>query len=278
VAAVFSFTPQTNAPLSSTATSNTVTITGLAGPESITITGGTYSKNGGAFTSAAGTVSNGDTIVARVTTAGTYATTTTATITIGGVSQPFTVTTLNGPLTVGGPSQGPLPGTITATLNPGSGQPAACGFAPGAQFIPLAGGASSPPAASSPQGLTFPYGLFDFSITGCNPGSTMTITLTYPGGLPINTQYWKYGPTPSNSAAHWYTLPATFTANTATITLVDGGLGDDDLTANGTIVDQGGPAFGSATAVPSLSQWTLFLLALVVGWMGLKGTGRVRGN
>jgi hypothetical protein len=36
-------------------------------------------------------------------------------------------------------------------------------------------------------------------------------------------------------------LPATIVGNTATFTITDGGIGDDDLVANGTVVDQGGP-------------------------------------
>ena len=37
------------------------------------------------------------------------------------------------------------------------------------------------------------------------------------------------------------TPPATFAGNTVNLSITDGGLGDDDLTANGTIVDAGGP-------------------------------------
>jgi hypothetical protein len=61
----------------------------------------------------------------------------------------------------------------------------------------------------------------------------------------VGTQYWKYGPTPSDPTSHWYQIPMGDDDgdNVITITLVDGGLGDDDLTANGVIVDQGGPAY-----------------------------------
>jgi hypothetical protein len=69
---------------------------------------------------------------------------------------------------------------------------------------------------------------------------------------------------------HWYVLPATIAGVTATFTITDGGLGDDDLTANGTIVDQGGPGVGiGGEAVPTLSQWMLILLALLVGASGV---------
>jgi hypothetical protein len=46
-------------------------------------------------------------------------------------------------------------------------------------------------------------------------------------------------------SASYYVLPATIT---------DGGLGDDDLAANGTIVDQGGPGvpLGGGENIPAL--------------------------
>ena len=143
-----------------------------------------------------------------------------------------------------------------------------CTFAPigvgamqSAFFIPLTGHPKSPP--EGPEGVTFPYGLLDFVMTGCTPGSTLTFTVTYPGSIPAFTAYWKYGPTPGNPTPHWYTLPATFGANTATFSITDGGLGDDDLAANGTIVDQGGPGFTPRT-VPTLSTWMLALLAMLM--------------
>ncbi|MFA5628590.1 MAG: IPTL-CTERM sorting domain-containing protein, partial [Thiohalomonadaceae bacterium] len=58
--------------------------------------------------------------------------------------------------------------------------------------------------------------------------------------------------------------------------ITDGGLGDDDLTANGIIVDQGGPGVpggGGAAPIPTLSEWALILLA---GMMGLFGVSAMR--
>jgi hypothetical protein len=164
------------------------------------------------------------------------------------------------------------PGTITASFSGGG---ATCTYTV-SRFIPLVGDAASPPAGSAPADVIFPQGLFDFTVNGCTPGGSITMTITYPNALPAGTQYWKYGPTASNTAAHWYLLPATIAANTATFTIADGGLGDDDLTANGTIVDQGGPGFGpsAATQVPTLSEWALLMLALLIGFMGVAGRPR----
>ncbi|MHB8743221.1 MAG: hypothetical protein ACYC9L_08835 [Sulfuricaulis sp.] len=67
--AAFTFTPVSGATAGTTYTSNTITVsgmdTGLTAP--ISITGGEYSKNGGAFTNATGTVTDGDTIAVQLT-------------------------------------------------------------------------------------------------------------------------------------------------------------------------------------------------------------------
>jgi hypothetical protein len=94
------------------------------------------------------------------------------------------------------------------------------------------------------------------------------MTITYPSAFPAGTQYYKYGPVAGNTNPHWYTLPATITGNTIVFSITDGGLGDDDMLANATIVDQGGPGnpgpAGSATAIPTLSEWMLALLGLAL--------------
>ena len=108
-------------------------------------------------------------------------------------------------------------------------------------WISVPGGTGAPPVDATIAGVRFPQGLFDFVVVGSNPGFTTTFTLTFPQPLPIGTVYYKYGPTAAIPAPHWYQLPATIVGNIITFSITDGGLGDDDLTANGTIVDQGGP-------------------------------------
>ena len=163
-------------------------------------------------------------------------------------------------------------GTITATV---SGCGTTCVFAKGA-YIPVSGDPRSPPV-SPPAGYVFPYGLFDFVVSGFTAGSTVTITLVYPANLPAGTVYQKYGPTPGNTVPHWYQLPATINANTVILTITDGGLGDDDLIANGSIVDQGGPAFpGGDVAIPTLSQYGLLLLVGIMSALGIAITRRSR--
>jgi hypothetical protein len=159
-------------------------------------------------------------------------------------------------------------GTITAGLTGGG---PTCTFAR-ARFIPLTGDPASPPAGTAPAGIVFPQGLFDFATTGCTPGSTLTFTITYPVALP-GAQYWKYGPTAADPAPHWYLLNATISGNTATFSITDGGLGDDDLAADGAIVDQGGPGV-PPRAVPTLSGWSTILLSGLFALLGMAALRR----
>jgi hypothetical protein len=92
----FSFTDQTGIALSTLVTSNQITVTGINSAASISVTGGKYSKNGGAFTSSSGTVNNNDTVKVQQTSSASYNTITNTVLTIGGVKDTFSVTTLNG--------------------------------------------------------------------------------------------------------------------------------------------------------------------------------------
>ncbi len=164
-------------------------------------------------------------------------------------------------------------GTISVAISGGG---ASCGFGT-RQFIPVSGNAASPPVAP-PAGTAFPHGLFDFTLKDCTPGSAVTLTITYPAALAAGTQYYKYGPTPSNAAAAWYVLPSTVAGSTVTFTITDGALGDDDLSANGTIVDQGGPSvapvvIAAPITVPTLHPAMIALLALMLGLLGRVSPG-----
>jgi glyoxylase-like metal-dependent hydrolase (beta-lactamase superfamily II) len=110
---------------------------------------------------------------------------------------------------------------------------------------------------SSPSGsLGFPHGFFSYNITSITPGSTAIVTITLPSAMPVNTQYWKC----INS--QWVNVTSILGSNDGdnvlTLTLTDGGMGDADGLANGTIVDPGGPGFvitaPSATAAPVVKK------------------------
>ncbi len=90
----FNFSPQSGVALSTPTLSNSITVSGTNAPAPVSVAGGEYRVNSGAFTAAAGAVSSGDTVAVRLTSAATYGTTTQATLTIGGVSGTFAVTTL----------------------------------------------------------------------------------------------------------------------------------------------------------------------------------------
>lgn len=92
--AAFAFTNQTDAQLGAPVTSNSVTITGITEAAPISVTGGSYSIGSGAFTTAQGTIKNGQTVRVQQTASTSNSTSTTTTLTIGGYSAKFTVTTI----------------------------------------------------------------------------------------------------------------------------------------------------------------------------------------
>ena len=163
-------------------------------------------------------------------------------------------------------------GTISASFTTAD---ATCSYGTTQLIAPPPGSPPVPP--TSPVNVTFPHGLFDFTVVACAPGATVNLTITYPAPLPPGALYWKYGPEPGNTTPHWYVMPATIVGNTATFSITDGGQGDDDLNANGTIVDQGGPGIppgGGPVQTPTLSQWALMLLVLMMlaaGWASQRG-------
>ena len=97
------------------------------------------------------------------------------------------------------------------------------------------------PETPPPEAYLY-YGLFKFNITNVPNGGSAILTLTFPDNLPDGITYWKYGANATNPTPHWYTIPSTINGNKLTITLTDGGLGDDDLTTNGRIKDDGCPS------------------------------------
>src|SRR5258706_5417114 len=66
---------------------------GIANGSAISVAGGQYSINGGAFTAAAGTINAGQSVALQMNASPNCATTTAATVTIAGVDRSFSVTT-----------------------------------------------------------------------------------------------------------------------------------------------------------------------------------------
>jgi sugar lactone lactonase YvrE len=141
--------------------------------------------------------------------------------------------------------------------------------------ISLTGHAKSP-SDPPPAGYVFPHGLYDFTLTG--GAGPAAVVIAYPAPLPPGTVYWKYGKTSPADTPHWYQFPGAVISPdrlSITLTLTDGVLGDDDGTANGVITDPGGPGVPmTAEGIPTLSQWALIAMSLLLGLLGAQAARR----
>lgn len=112
----------------------------------------------------------------------------------------------------------------------------------------------------APVGVDLDLGIVDFTIREVELGGAVTATFFVDPGTTVDT-YYKYGPTPDNLTPHWYEFlydavsetGAIINGSQITVHLKDGGRGDDDLTANGVIVDPGIPAFDQLPTIESLT-------------------------
>ena len=172
------------------------------------------------------------------------------------------------PLVISGPSPGGQ-GTVTVTVQ----SPPANAYFSQSTFANEAG-AGVPPLTD----YRFPYGLTGFVLENVGQGGSVTLRIQYPSPVPAGAEYWKYGRTKPAGAPHWHRIPmVSVSADTIEITLTDGGTGDTDAQADGTITDPGGlrvlatPQPGaSAVAIPVLSPFALALLAAGLGLLGWR--------
>ncbi|MGQ0620372.1 MAG: hypothetical protein ACT4QA_10720, partial [Panacagrimonas sp.] len=114
----FTFMDQTNVPRNSVRTSNAVAIGGITGPAAISIMGGGYSIGcTGTFTTAAGSISNGQTVCVRHTSSASFNSGVNTILTVGGVSDTFTtVTAANGVVAVLGVTSTVISGAVGTVL------------------------------------------------------------------------------------------------------------------------------------------------------------------
>ena len=89
----FTFTDQENVDRDTVITSGPVTIAGINAAAAISVANGEYSIDGGAFTSTAGTVTNGQEVAVRHTSSANSGSVVTTTLTVGGVSDAFSSST-----------------------------------------------------------------------------------------------------------------------------------------------------------------------------------------
>lgn len=167
----FNFAVKTGVALSTVATSDPITVSGINDSAVISITGadGTYSVNGGAYTSAAGTVEKDDIITVRLTSSSANNEAVSTTLHIGGVTGTFSVTT-----ETGGAATDTMPDGFTFTAQTGAAISTITTSAPitvnginAAASISISGGAYSINGGSYT------------STTGTvNNGNTVTVRLT----------------------------------------------------------------------------------------------------
>ncbi|HXG27314.1 MAG TPA: hypothetical protein VNJ47_00505, partial [Nevskiales bacterium] len=92
----FSFTSVSGVSQNTVVSSNVVTITGIDAPAPVSVSNGEYRIDGGAWTSVSGSITNGQTVQVRHTSASTANSVTETVLTIGGVSGKFRSTTAAG--------------------------------------------------------------------------------------------------------------------------------------------------------------------------------------
>lgn len=113
----------------------------------------------------------------------------------------------------------------------------------------------NPSPGNAPANIEFPMGHLDFTVLNVTAGGATTVTLYLPDDTRVSS-WWKYGPTPGNLTPHWYeflfdgtTGAEIFAGNDGdsdpeqiVLHFVDGQRGDNDVTANGRVIDPGAPA------------------------------------
>ena len=168
-------------------------------------------------------------------------------------------------------------GTATATISGGG---ATCAFDPTSTgFVP-----TSTVATGAPTSNEFIHGLFNFRLIQCTAGSTVDITISWPGtDIRAGSELWTFGPASAGAADSWF-QPASavlnLAANQVTYTVVNNGAGDRDSDPNiivdpvGLAVTDGGVAGPTpipggpgdpAQPIPTLSEWAQILLAMLIG-------------
>jgi hypothetical protein len=210
----FNFTSQTDVALSTVIESNAITVGGITASSPISITGGEYAVSTDAgstwstwSTTIPGTVANGNQVKVRLTSSASYSSTTTATLTIGGVSGTFNVTTAAPPPdTVPDPfSFTPLTGVDPATAyesNPitvtGINSPAAISITSGSYAVSSDGGLTWGAWASTPGTVALNDQVKVRVTSSAAANTAVTVTLTIggvSGSFSVTTNQYNAPPT-----------------------------------------------------------------------------------
>ncbi len=113
--------------------------------------------------------------------------------------------------------------------------------------------ATLPP--SNTPGVTYPYGLLGITMNVMTPGEHVKVALTFPGPVDPLSAYDHFGATITDPTNHWvsYSVGSNDGDSTIVLNLSDGGDGDEDTVADGTIHDPGGPALFSNAKMGNIS-------------------------
>jgi len=162
--------------------------------------------------------------------------------------------------------QAPTTECVTASTG-GSG----CFAADAGGFTSLTASPLSSISTPPPAGLTFPFGLFSFTIVGVGSGQTVHVTETLPSPLPAGTfSYYKF------QSGAWTQFPSASLDSTRTVITLT-----FTADASGTVTDPGGPAITPPTKLavshvpvggvmlPSVGLTVLLPWAVVLSLLGV---------
>jgi photosystem II stability/assembly factor-like uncharacterized protein len=110
--------------------------------------------------------------------------------------------------------------------------------------IALADTDSSLNQANKPIGYRFADGLVSYNVADVSTGATINVSLTFPSGIPKGSKVYKV-----NKEGFYEFREATINGSTVTLSLTDGGAGDDDGVVDGKISDPVGIAAPTGTPV-----------------------------
>jgi len=115
------------------------------------------------------------------------------------------------------------------------------------------------------RGVSFPHGMFSFTVACLNPGQTVTLTVTLPGPVPVGSVWWKY------VGGTWYSLPigSDDGDNIIMLTLTDGVFPGDTDTIAGQITDPGGPGSPIAALTVGWETHPINKLGVLLPWIAL---------
>jgi hypothetical protein len=108
------------------------------------------------------------------------------------------------------------------------------------------------PSPNDSPAIGFPVGFFGYTLAGLPTAGVTTqlqLIFNWQDGTTVDN-FYNFGPTPEDGKPHWYQFMedgdsgAEIQGNIITLKLIDGGRGDDDLSANGEVSKVGGPALG----------------------------------